>query len=302
MRSLLAVFFGALFILTSCHGTGKDKKDQKSFEIPDSIANVGRSQLKEEVTADIIDNLASPVEIAGLLNKLNIPYSNDYLYPVKNTENLNTDIEKAYGMGIYGADLGYQAMYGENASILSYISNIKGLSDDLMIGQFFDFNTLKRLSSSKSNLDSLMFLAVHSFNNIDRYLRKNYRGEISAMIISGLWLEGMYLATQVQKDYPHNEVKERIGEQKIIMEDLFTLLKNYQDNTEVEKLTERLKPLKSLFVQVTITVIPGEPETVEKNGRLVVIQHEESKVEYTDELLQKIIRETSDLRNEFFGL
>ncbi len=297
MKSLLSIFFGVLFLLTACHNSSQ-KKDAEKFEIPDSIVNGKKSSmLDKEVTADIIDNLASPVEVAGLLDQLHIPFSNHYLYPVKNVSDLNTEIQKAYGLGIYGADLGYQVMYGKNTSILDYISNIKGLSEDLMIGQFFDFNTLKRLSSSKSNLDSLMFLAVHSFNEIDQYLRQIHRGEVSAMIISGLWLEGMYLATQVQKNNPHPEIKERIGEQKIIMEDLFTLLQHYRNNQEISNLMSQLSPLKELFKQVSITVTPGEPETVEKDGRLVIIQHEESKTEYSDDLLQKIIKKLDDLRN-----
>jgi len=286
-------------VMTACHSSGSGNKKKESFNIPDSVLNEEKpSMLEEEVTADIIDNLASPVEIAGMLNKLNVPYSNQYLYPARNISGFNTDIQKAFALGVYGADLGYQAMYGQNTAILDYISNIKKLSEDLKVGQFFDFSTLKRLSSNKNNLDSLMFLAVRSFNDIDKYLRGKQRGEVSAMIISGLWLEGMYLATQVQKDYPHPELKERIGEQKIIMEDLFTLLGHYKNNREVKKLNAQLIPLKNLFQQVSITVIPGEPETVEKDGRLVVIQHEESKIDYSEELLQKIILKTKELRNK----
>ena len=157
-------------------------------------------------------------------------------------------------------------------------------------------NTLKRLAGNKENLDSLMFIAVHSFNEIDRYLRKSQRGEISALVITGLWIEGIYLATQVQQSYPHEELKERIGEQKIVMEDLFVLLDRYKSNPEVKKITGRLDQLKQLFDQVEITIIPGEPETVEKDGRLIVVQHEESKISYSDELLQQIIQQTVQLR------
>ncbi|MCD6201697.1 MAG: hypothetical protein J7K46_07805 [Bacteroidales bacterium] len=299
MRSLLSVLISVFIVMTACHSSGSGNKKKGSFNIPDSVLNDEKpAMLEEEVTADIIDNLASPVEIAGMLNQLDIPYSNQYLYPARNISGFNTDIQKAFALGVYGADLGYQAMYGQNTAILDYISNIKKLSEDLKIGQFFDFNTLKSLSSNKNNLDSLMYLAVRSFNDIDKYLRGKQRGEVSSMIISGLWLEGMYLATQVQKDYPHPELKERIGEQKIIMEDLFTLLGHYKNNREVQKLIAQLTPLKNLFQQVSITFIPGEPETVEKDGRLVVIQHEESKIEYSEELLQKIILSIKDLRNK----
>jgi hypothetical protein len=290
-----------MFLSTSCRGGGKQKKDQDTFTVPDSVMNEQPNMLEEEVKEDIIYNLACPVEIADLLNRLSIPFSTDYLFPSGKMQDLITDIQKAYGLGIYGADLGYQSMYGKNTQILDYISNIKDLSEDLKIGQFFDFNTLKRLSASKSNLDSLMYIAVRSFNDIDKYLRQQHRGEISAMIITGLWLEGMYLATQLENDYPKPELKERIGEQKLILEDLFTLLSMYKDKKEIAKLLEKLTPLKNMYDGVKITVTPGEPETVEKDGRLVIIQHEESKVEYSDELLHQITNEFKTLRDGIIG-
>lgn len=297
MKYFLSTAAIGLVVILSCCGGNKGNGKTDKFVIPDSVAATPESVLAEEVTADIIDNLASPVEIAGLLNMLGIPYSNAYLADPGSIDQMNTDIQKSYGLGVFGADLGYQAMYGQNTSLLDFITNIKKLADELYIGQYFDYNTLKRLAGSKENLDSLMFMAVHSFNEIDKYLRSSNRGEISALIISGLWLEGMYLATQVQKAYPHDELKERIGEQKIVMEDLFVLLDRYKSNTEVKKNTDKLNMLKELFDQVEITIIPGEPETVEKDGRLVVIQNEESKVEYPDELLNQIVEATASLRN-----
>ncbi|NOY36131.1 MAG: hypothetical protein GXO83_00985 [Chlorobi bacterium] len=292
---LFSIGIGFIVLLSCCSGQ-KGEKKAKEFVIPDTLAASNTAVLAEEVTSDIIDNLASPVEIAGLLDMLGVPYSNAYLASSSDINNMNTEIQQAYGLGIYGADLGYQAMYGQNTALLDYISNIKRLADNLMIGQFFDYNTLKRLAGNKENLDSLMFIAVHSFNEIDRYLRKSQRGEISALVITGLWIEGIYLATQVQQSYPHEELKERIGEQKIVMEDLFVLLDRYKSNPEVKKITGQLDQLKQLFDQVEITIIPGEPETVEKDGRLVVVQHEESKVSYSDELLQQIIQQTVQLR------
>lgn len=291
----LTIVSGFIITMSCCSGNTSTKK-KDAFVIPDSLNETPESVLSEEVTSDIIDNLASPVEIAGLLNMLGVPYSNALLASTNLIDEMNSDIQKAYGLGIYGADLGYQSMYGQNTGLLDYITNIKQLSDDLLIGQFFDYNTLKNLAGNKENLDSLMFMAVHSFNEIDRYLRQSGRGEVSALIITGLWLEGMYLATQVQMTYPHDQLKDRIGEQKIIMEDLFVLLDRYKSNPEVANVRKKLQDLKNLYDQVKITIIPGEPETIEKDGRLVVVQNEESKIEYSDELLSEIIGTTAQLR------
>ncbi|NJM14862.1 MAG: hypothetical protein HC896_05330 [Bacteroidales bacterium] len=47
-------------------------------------------------------------------------------------------------------------------------------------------------------------------------------------MIAGVWVEGLYLATQVAAETESNELLERIGEQKKILDQLLLILKNYQ--------------------------------------------------------------------------
>jgi hypothetical protein len=77
---------------------------------------------------------------------------------------------------------------------------------------------LKRLAINNEDLDRLMFLSVNSFNRMDRYLRDNNRNNLSTLIVTGVWIEGLYLATQVYKDKPDKRIADRIGEQKNYIE------------------------------------------------------------------------------------
>ena len=38
---------------------------------------------------------------------------------------------------------------------------------------------------------------------MDEYLRENNRSDISSLLVTGMWIEGMYLACQVVKEVPH---------------------------------------------------------------------------------------------------
>ena len=144
---------------------------------------------------------------------------------------------------------------------------------------------------------------MRSYNQIDEYLRENDRGYLSALMITGVWLEAQYLACEVVKEYPHIDLKNRIGEQKIILNDLLLLLRPYNESSdEYRDLYNDLELLKREYSDVSITFTPGEPETIEKEGRLVVQQVEQSTVVFSDEVLDGIINKTEEIRNKIISL
>jgi len=63
-----------------------------------------------------------------------------------------------------------------------------------------------------------------------------------------------------------------------------------------------MEEISDKYRDVRITYRLGEPETVEQDGRLVMIQHEESLVEMSDEQLREITSASKDVRNNLiFG-
>ena len=68
------------------------------------------------------------------------------------------------------------------------------------------------------------------------------------------------------------------------------LLNPYRESSaEYANLYENFEKIKAAYMPVDISYTPGEPETVEKDGRLVVIQKEESVITMTDEQLSQIV-------------
>ncbi|MFO7756512.1 MAG: hypothetical protein R6V34_11070 [Bacteroidales bacterium] len=304
MKKILAYFQILLLILivSSCRNKG-NKGSEFTFPESDSIPIKESEKLSHEAIDDIVQNIGSPVEIASLLIDLEVPFISEHLASIDQAENLSTNFQKALRLGVYGADLGYLNIYNKTGDAVETLSTINRLADGLRVGQFFNFETLKKLAVNKSNIDSLLFMSVHSYNQIDEYLRENDRGYLSALMITGVWIEGQYLACQVVKDYPHMDLKNRIAEQKIIINDLLMLLRPYNESSdEYSDLYDSIEQLKREYSDVDITYTPGEPETVEKDGRLVVVQHEESNVRFSDEVLERIIMKTEEIRNKIISL
>jgi len=287
--------------LSSCRNSNT-RQGGPGFPVADSVPAGEAVKLSEEAVADIVQNIASPVEIASILQTMQVPFSAGYLAPTQEADRLTTNFQKAIMLGIYGADLGYLNIYEKTGNSIEVLSTIKRLADGLRVGQYFDFETLKRLSLSKSNLDSLLFLSVNSYNQIDKFLRDNNRGSISALMIAGVWIEGQYLATQVALTNDDEVLRDRIGEQKIILGDLLMLLRPYRESSEeYNTLYSMMEEISSGYSDVKVSYRLGEPETIEANGRLVMVQHEESIVEMNDAQLADIAGKSKEIRNKLIS-
>ncbi len=301
MDKTIVVLFSFFLFLVSCSSDNKSTGSGE-IEIPDSLFEDKPLVISDQAMSDIIQNISSPVEMAALLKNSGVPFSRKLLSSTDRIDKLNTNFKRALNLGIMAADLGYLNMYQKTGSVMENLSAIKTLSEELKIGQFFDFGTIKRLATNNENLDSLMYISVSSFNNMDEYLRKMNRSNISSLLICGIWIEGMYLSTQVAKVSPKPEIVERIGEQKLILNDLLLILKNYKSDKNFQDLVDDIERIKKGYDGVKITYEVGEPTMKEENGMLMIIQNEKSNVEISDSHLANIVNVVEEVRNKLINL
>jgi hypothetical protein len=287
------------FSFCGCGGNPEDPSDDTT-----NLAGNDVAQIPEEEIVGIIQSLPSPVEMAALIESVGVPFSKGYLASPEQADDYDTNFKKALGLGVLSADLGYLNVYEQTNEVVNYLATIKKISDDLSIGQFFDFQTLKRLATNNDNMDSLMFLSQNSFRQMDEHLRKNSRTNLSALVVTGVWIEGLYLITQIVKSGSNNkDLKNRIGEQKYIVEKLNSILQVYKaQDKNFEKLADDFESLKVTFDPVTITVETGKVTTKEVDGVIVVIPMDKSTVNMTDENLKSIISKTESIRNKLISL
>ncbi len=301
MSKKFIVFCLVGFLAVSCKSK-KDRPSDDSFNVPETVRNMGTLKISEEAMSEIIDNVSSPVEMAALVKEIGVPFSKKYLVSTEHVDHYNTSFKMAFNLGILGADLGYLNIYNKTGQAVEYLAAINKLADGLRVGQFFDFPTLKRLATNNENLDSLMYISVHSFNEMDEYLQESERSHLSALMITGVWLEGMYLTTQVIGEEYHPDLAERIGEQKINLNNLLLVLNNYRNDEDIRHLIDRLSGIKEEFNDIRITYEMGEPEAVEQDGMLMIIQNEKSIVEITNDQIERITQKTEKTRNELTSL
>jgi len=292
------VFILVIVFVTAFSACRNSSKKNDEFRL------AGSETMHEAIVPDNDFNLdfsvgfSSPIEIANLLQVRGVPFSQRYLASSLEASNQVSSFDKALAMGILGANLGYLNIYEKTGNSIEVLASIKKLAEGINVGQFFDFETIKRLSLSKSNLDSLLFLSVDSYNKIDRYLTDNNRGQLSALIITGAWIEAQYLATQVIKQYPDDLLRDRIGEQKQFLNDLIRMMEPYCNlDRQYAGLCSKLKEISDKYDDVEISFTEGEPVSMEQDGGLVITQTETSEIEMTDKQLEDIIKITEQIRN-----
>ncbi len=293
------LIFSIALIIFGCKSNDKSLKG--GLDVPASEAKA-ELEVSDETMESIVENVSSPIEMAALIKALGVPFSKKYLATTDYVDEYVTSSKRAFCLGIFGADMGYLNMYEKTASVIDYLSAIKTLADGINVGQYFDFPTLKRLATNSQNIDSLMYISVHSFNQMDKYLRENKRGNLSSLMIAGVWVEGLYLATQVALESNSEQLAERIGEQKSILTQLMIILNNYKSDKYISDLIVDFNEIKTLFDNVEITIERGEPEAIEENGMLVIVQNEKSIVNISSETLTDITKKTEEIRNKLINL
>ena len=285
----------SILFLTAC-----GQRTSENINLDD--VEIAKVQISAETMRDIIRDIASPMEVSTLINSLHIPFSASNL---PKPENLSTDVdplEIAYRLGMFYTDLGYIHMYEKTDIGDGFLTKIDQLTTSLHIDQYFDLATIKRLTANGSSMDSLMYVSVNSFNQMGNSLRESDHGDQGALLITGAWMEGLYLATQATLHRDSEHLQNMIGDQKLILNDLLLVLNFYDSESLMKSYIADMEKIMNLYDEVEIISTVGDPEAVEKDGMLELFQSETSQLHMSDEVLDQITDMTAQVRNAHLNI
>lgn len=287
-------------VLSAC-GSGKKPDEQAFLKSLDSTKSQGAT-IDEEVISSILQQIPSPLEISVLLKQSGTKYNASLLNSPDNLSKYNSNFKKALNLGIYGTDLGYTNIYEQNQDGIKYLTSIKSLADGLNIGQFFDIETIGRLASNSKNLDSLLLITTQNFNTINHYLQTQGRANLSVLLLVGGWLEAMQVTCQVAASNPKNkELKETIGAQKIILEQIVLLLSFYKSDENMASLLTDMTALKATFDKINITYTYKESTMEIVNGVAMIKDNSTTTIDITDADVAAIKELTNSIRNKIIS-
>ena len=282
---------------------GPDKTEESEKFLESLDEGIETPAISEETINDILQQIPAPLEISSLVKSTGSEYDQDMLSNPDDAVKYNTNFKRAISLGVYGTDLLYINIFERNQDGLAYMKAIKQQADGLNIGQFFNLRLIGRLASTNNNLDSLMLVTTQNFNAINKYLQENRRSNMSILLLTGGWLEGVFINGAMALNYPEEEaLKERFGEQKLTLESILLLLSFYAEtDPDIKSLHEDMTKLQTAFEKVEITYTHEKPTTKIVDGVLIIEDNSRSIVTLSDEDMAEIHTIVTELRNKLLG-
>lgn len=187
-----------VLILQSC-GSSSSDKEKNSEEFKEAEESVPQ-QIEE-----LVYNIPPPSEIPYLIQATGADFNQGLLNPrAKADQYLTRNDKAALNLGVYAADIGYLSSYDKTQEAIDYLSTCKSLAENLNVAGSFDVGMLQRFEANIANKDSLALLINAAVDKADDLLKSDNRDKLAAQVISGSFIEGLYLATGLVKSYPKN--------------------------------------------------------------------------------------------------
>lgn len=292
----LAILFSAFFI-ASC-GAGGDK--QREAEITLDMTEIDQELFDDiDEAKKIFYSLPSPLETAMLIRSAGAQYDAELLNPVDNARNYTTNKSMALNLGIYTCDLSFASLYDQTQASISYMGAAKKMADGLGILDAIDEKTIEDLEENINNRERIMDIVSETFLNSSAFLKENDRAALSAIVLVGGWMEGLYIATELvnRGTFEDNKLVIRIVDQKLSLEIVMKLLEENQSNPDVAGLIEEINELKAIFDQIKIETSAIEP--IHDQETNVTTLKSKSQSNLTHELFIELSEKVRSLRNTF---
>ncbi len=189
----------ALLAVAGLWSCGGSKDDSKENAADFDKAN---ESLKEQIE-DVIYNIPSPSEIPYLLQQTGAEFNQSLLNDRNKVDQYSSRNDKAaLNLGIYTADIGYLSSYDKTQEAINYLNSAKKLADNLNVIGAFDMDVLQRFESNISNKDSLAKILNTAVQGSEKYLKDDSRNKLAALLLTGSFVEGLYISTGLIKTYP----------------------------------------------------------------------------------------------------
>jgi hypothetical protein len=104
-----------------------------------------------------------------------------------------------------------------------------------------------------------------------------------------------------QKNDQNQQLVERIGEQKIILDNVKLLMSFYDQDPYISDLHKSLLELEEAFAEIEISYTYAEPTFEEVNGMLVVQDNSTTTINITKENVDVIRRKVTEIREKIIS-
>jgi len=294
LRTLrLVAFLGFASLIVNCASDGNNSNG--TVETADVDADAVQKQNIVKEAKKVMYSLPSPIETAMLIKRAGAKYNEELLNPTKEIDKYTTNKEMALAMGVYGADLSYASIFEQSQTMMNYMQASKKLAEQLGLLSTIDQSIIDRLEANVNDRDSIIRIISETFLNSNSTLKEDNRPALAALILTGGWVEGLYLATSLTDSISQQELVERIVDQRLSFNELEKLLESNNDDASVVEVLGTFAELKKAFNAIEVETSKIEPST-DPESKVTTLKAT-SKLHITQEQYDKLREEAIKLRN-----
>lgn len=245
-----------------------------------TFAQSSNTTVIEDTTVVELFAIPSPDEIIDYVAQKNLRFQKDILF---NTENLDgrflTAKDKYIALGMALTDLAYTVSFNKLDASYKYLQAIDDLGKQLnvippQIEQIKDrfFNNMNQPDTIKA-----IYFEVYELVMLNFY--ENNRFNHYTLISSGIFIESLYLSVNsVDRETQDKEFQKRIWEQKMVYDQLMSMIGKNLDATSRTLLKNEMTPLGNCFAKYSgNSPVANKPE--KQSSDVIVIGNKESKID-----------------------
>src|SRR5690554_108668 len=234
------VYLSSILLIgfTSCNSEEKEVKD-----VSDTLTEMESE--KEEPKNEIVYSIPSPNEQYDLLRSLSEKVDPTIVNDLSQSSNYATADKKALNFGVYISDAAYLMRYEQGKSVfLNYVSTLDKLGQDIDITKVYGEELIKQVEEAGADSEKLFEISSQNYISVFDQLIENEKGVELSLILSGAWIETMYILFNSAGEYNENyEIEEYIVDQRYVLENLKGFIESYSSD-------ERIQPVLDYFSEI----------------------------------------------------
>lgn len=274
-------------LMMSCGGEGGD--ELQNVIVPDSTVNNIPEQPAVEYAVPTPNELFEIIKIQGGEQRVGL---------VNSLDNRSKYVElksKALNFGVYSADLAYLSCFGIGTEFLRYFKMIEEMGEELGISGAFDEELMDRIENNEGDTDTLFAISNETYYDSYLYLEENGKGVELCLIMAGGYIESLYIICNLVDEFKEGDpIIEKIGDQKLVLENLLDFILQYSDDQLVSEVMDDLITLSDVFE--TSMEFEESGTSIDKTENRLVLSGGGS-YKMTKNSLEKISAKAKELRD-----
>ncbi len=246
-----SLLIAVIITMASCNsGANKNQKTE--------AVQIEETEVKSEVR-EFVYPLPTSYEIVEMLNKIEAPYIFDLSNSPANADKYFTEKKKALNLGVYGGDLSYASTYNQKQETIDFIDASRKLLEGLDLQGAVSEDLPDQIEANENDKEALVELITNSFYDTYDFLNQNNRAPVSALVMSGAWVEGLYIATHISDATLNSkEMVAIVLKQKDPLVKLMEILSQYKSDAGIVETIENLSTIASIYASIESTAITQE--------------------------------------------